>query len=67
MKKNEGNFDRAFRIIIGIGLISLAFVGPKSPWAYLGFLPLLTGIFGICPMYQVFGISTYSWRKKYRP
>ena len=47
MKVNEGSADRVLRVIVGIGVLSLAFVGPKTPWAYLGILPLATGIIGI--------------------
>jgi hypothetical protein len=58
VKKNEGTVDRAFRIILGLGILSLAFVGPKSPWAYLGIIPLATGILGWCPPYAMLGFST---------
>jgi len=36
----------------------LAFVGPKTPWAYVGIVPLATGVIGMCPLYALFGIST---------
>jgi len=58
MKMNEGPFDRIVRIVVGIGILSLAFVGPKTPWAYLGIVPLATGIIGMCPLYAIFGFST---------
>ena len=58
MKKNIGAAERVIRVVIGIGILSLAFVGEKSPWAYLGIMPLLTGIVGWCPPYALFGIST---------
>ena len=57
MKKNIGGVDRAIRIIAGIGIVSLAFVGPQSPWAYLGIIPLATGLVGWCPPYALFGFS----------
>ena len=56
--KNTGAFDRALRAIVGLGILSLAFFGPKSPWGYLGLIPLATAIFGFCPAYSIFGIST---------
>jgi hypothetical protein len=31
MKTNMGKTDRTLRAIVGIGLISLAFVGPQTP------------------------------------
>ncbi len=58
MKKNIGGIERFLRVVIGLGIISLAFVGPKSPLAYLGAVPLLTGLIGWCPPYAIFGIST---------
>lgn len=63
MKINEGGLDRAIRIIIGAGILSLAFIGPQTPWAYLGAIPLLTGIFGFCPAYALLGINTCPARK----
>ena len=58
MKTNEHPIDRILRIVVGIGILSLAFVGPKTPWAYVGILPILTGIVGMCPLYSLLGIST---------
>ena len=58
MKKNIGRAERVIRVVIGIGILSLAFAGVKSLWAYLGIIPLLTGIVGWCPPYALFGIST---------
>lgn len=55
---NEGTIDRAVRIVLGLGLISLAFIGPQSPLGYLGLVPLATGLIGFCPLYKVLGIST---------
>jgi len=58
MKRNIGSVERIIRIIAGIAVISLAFVGPKTAWAYLGIIPLATGLIGWCPPYALFGIST---------
>jgi len=58
MKKNIGKVERIVRIVAGIGVLALAFVGPRTPWAYLGIVPLATGLIGWCPPYQIFGIST---------
>lgn len=60
MKKNVGGVDRITRVVAGFGILSLAFIGPQSPWAYLGLVPLLTGIVGWCPPYQIMGFSTCS-------
>lgn len=59
---NEGTLDRALRIAIGIALLSLAFLGPKSAWGFLGIIPLATGLMGFCPLYRMLGISTCPMR-----
>ena len=56
--RNEGTVDRTLRVLVGIGILSLAFVGPHSPWGYLGLLPIVTGLVGTCPAYTIFGLST---------
>lgn len=58
MKLNEGTVDRILRVVVGIAVLSLAFVGPKTPWAYLGIIPLLTGVVGFCPLYAILGVNT---------
>ena len=58
MKKNVGVAERVIRVIAGIAILSLAFVGPKTPWAYLGIVPLATGLIGWCPPYRLLGFST---------
>ena len=58
MKLNEGALDRVLRIILGLVILSLAFVGPKTAWGYLGVIPLLTGLVGFCPVYALLRIST---------
>lgn len=58
MKTNEGKIDRILRIALGLGLLSLAFVGPQTMWGFFGLVPLLTGAFGFCPLYKVFGLNT---------
>ncbi len=58
LPRNEHSIDRTLRVILGVAVLSLAFVGPKTAWAYLGAIPLLTGLLGSCPLYTLFGIST---------
>ena len=55
---NEHPVERVLRTILGLGVLSLAFVGPKTPWGYLGIVPLATGLLGSCPLYTLFGWST---------
>jgi hypothetical protein len=58
MKVNEGSLDRAVRIIIGLGLLAMVFTGPRTPWGWVGLVPLVTGLVGFCPAYAVLGLST---------
>ena len=58
MKANEGMIDRGLRIVAGLGVLSLAFVGPQTPWGYLGIVPLATGLIGWCPLYALLRINT---------
>jgi hypothetical protein len=55
---NEGMVDRVLRVIVGLALISIVFIGPQTPWGWIGLVPLLTGIVGFCPAYRLLGIST---------
>ncbi|MBT3178083.1 MAG: DUF2892 domain-containing protein [Desulfobacula sp.] len=58
MKQNIHNIERIVRIIIGLVILSLVFIGPKSLWGLIGIMPIFTGVTGWCPPYQVLGIST---------
>jgi hypothetical protein len=58
LPRNEGTTDRVLRVLFGLVLLALVFVGPRTPWGYLGLLPLVTGLVGSCPTYRLFGIST---------
>lgn len=58
MSTNEGSIDRIVRVIAGLVLIALVFVGPQTPWGWIGVIPLLTGLIGWCPAYTIFGIKT---------
>jgi hypothetical protein len=58
MQRNEGTLDRSVRVIAGLGILSLVFVGPQTPWGWLGLVPLATGLIGTCPAYSLLGIRT---------
>ena len=58
MEKNEGNIDRVLRVIVGLVLLSLVFVGPQTLWGLIGIVPLATGLLGTCPIYSILGIRT---------
>ncbi len=62
MAKNMGTVDRSVRIVVGLGVLSLAFLGPHTPWGYLGLVPLATGLIGWCPAYRSLGIKTCKTR-----
>jgi hypothetical protein len=58
MSRNEGSVDRVLRVIVGLILLSLVFVGPQTLWGLIGLVPLTTGLIGRCPVYYVLGITT---------
>jgi hypothetical protein len=55
---NIGHTDRILRITVGVTLIGLAVFGITGPWAWIGIIPLITGVFRICPAYDLLGINT---------
>lgn len=57
MKANIGTVDRIVRIAIAVVIFALG-AAHGSWWGLLGFLPLLTAIFGYCGLYAILGIST---------
>jgi hypothetical protein len=58
MTRNEGTVDRTVRIVLGLALLALVFVGPKTWLGLVGLIPLVTGIAGFCPLYRLVGIRT---------
>lgn len=64
MTTNEGTVDRVLRILVGLGLLSLVFVGPQTPWGWIGVVPLITGLIGYCPAYSLLGLSTCPLKPK---
>ncbi len=62
--RNEHTVERVIRVVAGLGIVSLAFVGPQTPWAWLGLIPIATGALGSCPLYTLFGFSTCSMKDK---
>ncbi len=63
MKQNEAWVDRIIRMVVGAILVVMAFMGAASGFmmyvAYLvGFIFILTGAVGFCPIYSAFGFST---------
>jgi len=62
MKRNEGALDRTVRIVLGLLLLALVFVGPKSWFGLVGIVPFVTGLVGYCPLYALIGVRTGSTR-----
>lgn len=62
--RNEHHIERGIRVAVGLGLIAMVFVGPQTPWGWIGLVPLATGASGTCPLYTVFGFSTCPVKKQ---
>ena len=61
--KNEASWDRIARVVLGVVLIYLGFSGTVSGGfgtflGVLGFVPLITGLVGWCPLYAIFNFRT---------
>jgi len=67
MYTNVGGFDRATRIIMGCGLISLVLLlrGDARWLGLLGIVPLATGLVRYCPLYSLFGWTTCTAKTKH--
>jgi DUF2892 family protein len=63
MIRNESHLDRALRVVLGLVLLSLVFIGPKTMWGLIGIVPLATGLIGHCPLYRLVGLSTCPLKK----
>ena len=58
MTKNIADNERIFRVVAGGLITSMAFWGPENNLFLLGLVPLVTGIFGTCPLYFSLGFSS---------
>lgn len=58
MTRNAGITDRVLRVILGVALIAIVFVGPQTAWGWMGLAPLVTGLVNNCPLYNILGIKT---------
>jgi hypothetical protein len=58
MPHNIGAIDRALRVMLGLVLLSGVFIGPQTPWGWIGILPLATALIGWCPAYTLLGINS---------
>jgi hypothetical protein len=62
--KNESGLDRVIRLVIAIAAFVGAFAvgfGSALGWVLVvaGAIALVTAAIGFCPLYRVFGLSTY--------
>ena len=65
MSRNVGVIDRAIRILLGLALIAYAIpIGfEQGSWnwvGWIGIIPLITGLVGTCPLYNLLGFDTVS-------
>jgi len=60
---NVGNVDRALRVVVGLALLALVFVGPQAWWGLIGLVPLATGLMRKCPAYGLLGLNTCGRKK----
>lgn len=58
MKFNVGGIDRILRIVVGLALIVWVAALGGPVWAWIGVVPLATGVFKFCPAYLLLGTST---------
>jgi hypothetical protein len=66
MKRNQANYDRVFRVIVGLGLIAIAMIWfGLADFRILGVIAgalglyfTFTGFAGFCPVYAGLGMST---------
>jgi phosphatidylglycerophosphate synthase len=58
ISKNVGMVDRVLRAVVGLVLVALVFVGPQTPWGWIGLILIGTAFVGFCPAYRLFGLRT---------
>ncbi len=61
MSTNVGGIDRVLRIVIGLGLLWYALLAAPMGYNWIGWIgvvPLLTALVGVCPLYSILGINT---------
>ena len=62
MKSNVGGIDRTLRIVVGLALVAWALMGGPV-WAWIGLVPIGTGLAGFCPLYPLIGLNTCPAKK----
>lgn len=67
MSNNVGTVDRALRVAVGFGLMAAAASGLVDAWGWIGAVPLLTALSGVCPVYRAVKLSSLETHQNYRP
>lgn len=60
---NEAGWERILRVVVGVVMLVLGWGGfvegtLGTVLQFLGFVPLITGLVGWCPIYSLFGLRT---------
>lgn len=66
MNTNVGTVDRAVRIVIGLGLLWYAIMAQPTGYNWIGWIgviPIVTALIGVCPLYSILGVSTCPAKK----
>ena len=63
LKLNEASWDRITRVVLGIVLLALGWLNVVTGgWGVflkvIGFIPLITGLVGWCPIYAILKTGT---------
>lgn len=58
MKVNVGGIDKVLRIVAGLALVAWALLLGGPVWAWIGVVPLATGLINFCPAYALLGLNT---------
>jgi len=63
MQANESTVDRIIRVVLGIVLLVLAYLGTiPGTWQWIayvvGAILFITGLIGFCPLYLILGFKT---------
>jgi hypothetical protein len=55
---NVGRYDAVARVLIGLMVLSQVHWGLRTRWAWLGLIPVATGLLRRCPLWGALGCST---------
>ncbi|MBM3350739.1 MAG: DUF2892 domain-containing protein [Betaproteobacteria bacterium] len=58
MKANVGGIDKILRVVVGVALIAWVAAAGGPMWAWIGVVPLATGLMSFCGLYSILGINT---------